>query len=65
VLSRGPNAIEGHAVAEEVRQFQEKDGEVTLKVVDALREPARPAEPWVQRFRNGYFEEDGELFYGP
>jgi hypothetical protein len=57
-----PNTIESHAVAEEVKRSQEKDGEVTVKVVDALREPARPAESWVQRFRNWYSEEDGHLF---
>jgi hypothetical protein len=57
--------MESHAVAEEVKRSQEKYGEFTVRVVDALREPARPTEPWVQRIRNGYSEEDGELFYGP
>jgi transposase InsO family protein len=54
-----------HTLAEEVRRAQVEDGEVTAKVVEALRDPAKSAESWVQRFRYGYFEEDGQLFYGP
>jgi citrate lyase beta subunit len=50
-----------HTLAEEVRRAQAEDGEVTAKVVEALRDPAKFAEPWVQRFRYGYFEEDGQL----
>jgi hypothetical protein len=52
-----------HALAE-CERAQAEDGEVTAKVVEALRDPAKSAESWVQRFRWGYFEEDYQLFYG-